>query len=180
MATGNFGSTIFSKYYVVETEDPIDFIDDRNEIQNALTALPGCYDDNSGYNIAYIYSNIELCGVPFEMRLDIELKPGYYSGAWFDGRLFLDGMEYDIDDLDPAECAGLLLRGLWDTDRACQYRGGSVTGFAKMQGKNLCAKIEKAYNDLLQQVEAVIAPYTIHCVQVAKFSNGETLYKKVV
>ena len=180
MATCNFGDSIFSKIYAVNTDDCDEYNDVRESVQMALASLPGGYKDDHRDNIAHVYADVELCGVPFELRLDVQMKSGYYSGGYFDGCLFIDGEEYDFNYIDESECASMIEAGLWQTDQACNWKNcGAVTGFAKIQGKNLLRRIEKAYNDLLQTVEGVIAPYTDHVRRVATFSNGAAIYERI-
>lgn len=180
MATSNFGDSIFNKIYAVNTDDCNEYEMIREDAQNALASLPGGYTDNAGYNIAHIYRDVDFCGVSFELRLEVSLKPGYYSGGWFDGKFYIDGEEYDYQYIDESECAAMLEAGLWQTDQAYEYKNsGAVTGFARMQSKNLLRRIEKAYIDLLQEVEDTIAPYTDHLRRVATFSNGEAMYERI-
>ncbi len=180
MATSNFGYSIFNKLYVVDTDDCDEYEYIREEVQKALASLPGGYTDDCGYNIAHIYRDVEFCGVPFELRLEISLNPGYYSGGWFDGKFFIDGEEYDCQYIDESECASMLEFGLWQTGQACNYKScGAVTGFAKMQSKKLLRRIEKTYIDLLQEVEDTIAPYTEHVRRIATFDNGSALYERI-
>lgn len=182
MATSNFGNTIFSKYFTVAADERDDYDDMKDNLAGALADVDGGIEDNDGgEKLAHIYREVEFCGVPYEVRLDVLLKPGYYEGAYLDGRLFIDGVEYDsFFDIDADECADMLEQGLWDTDQACQYRStGQVRGFCRMQAANLARRFEKTYNKLLADVEKAVAPCTDKLAAVATFSNGETWYERV-
>lgn len=182
MATSNFGSTIFSKYFTVHADECDEYDDIKDILAGALADVDGGYEDNDGgEQLAHIYRDVEFCGVPFEVRLDVLLKSGYYEGSYLDGRLFIDGVEYDsIHDLDAGDWADMLEQGLWDTDHACQYRStGQVRGFCRMQAANLARRFEKTYNNMLADVEKAVAPCTDQLAAFATFSNGETCYKKV-
>ena len=96
MATCNFGRTIFSRYFSVMAEDDEEFDFQRDNIAGAISDLDGGYLENrEPYQIANIFHEIEFCGVPFEFSIDVFLRPGYYDGAYLDGKIYLDGSEYD-------------------------------------------------------------------------------------
>lgn len=181
MATSNFGSTIFNKYFTVDADDVELYEEQKDEIKNVIRSLPEASDDVDDLEyLATVRANVEHVGVPFELSIKVYLRPGYYSGGYLDGRLFIDGVEYyNISDIID-DSADLLEQGFWDTDQACQYRSpGAVTGFARMQTKNLARKIEKAFNGMLANIEAAVAPVTEQYAAVAHFDNGETLYQKI-
>lgn len=118
MATSNFGSTIFSRLYTVGADDADDYEFTRDNIAGALAALPGGFEDHTnGEQIAQIYgADVVFCGVPYELRLDVYLRPGYYSGAWLDGRFYIDGKECNIYELTKSDFADMLANGLIECD----------------------------------------------------------------
>ena len=179
MATCNFGSTIFNRYYSVMSEDKMDFDFQRDNIIGAINDIKGGYPENAEpYQISRVVREVEFCGVPFELCLDVFLRPGYYEGAYLDGKFYLDGSEYD--DVDNIDFADILEQGLWDTDQACQYRStGQVRGFASMQSKNLAKHLEKAYNSIIGDIEKAAAPLTDQLIEIGRFSNGSAVYKRV-
>lgn len=173
MATCNFGSTIFSRYYSIMTEDESEFDFLHDNIAGAISDLDGGYLENGEpYQIASVFREIEFCGVPFEFSIDVFLRPGYYEGA------YLDGSEYD--DVHDIDFADILEQGLWDTDQACQYRStGQVRGFAVMQSKNLEKRLLALYSSIIENIEKVVAPLTDQIIEIGRFSNGSAVYKRV-
>lgn len=179
MATCNFGSTIFSRYYSIMTEDESEFDFLHDNIAGAISDLDGGYLENGEpYQIASVFREIEFCGVPFEFSIDVFLRLGYYEGAYLDGKIYLDGSEYDnVHDIDFAD---ILEQGLWDTDQACQYRStGQVRGFAVMQSKNLEKRLLALYSSIIENIEKVVAPLTDQIIEIGRFSNGSAVYKRV-
>lgn len=179
MATCNFGGTCFSKYFAINPEDDFEFDLQKEDITGAIASIDGASeDDTQAYQIARVWRQIEHCGIPFELCVEVFLRPGYYEGAYLDGSLYVDGSEYNnIDDVDAAD---LMEDGLWQTDQACQYKNqGAVTGFARMQGKNLQKKLDAAYSSILNDIEAAVSPLTDHYRCAGIFSNGEAVYEKV-
>ena len=74
MATCNFVSTIFNRYYSVMVDDEIEFDFQRDNIAGAISELDGGYPENGEpYQIASVFREIEFCGVPFEFSLDVFL-----------------------------------------------------------------------------------------------------------
>lgn len=179
MATCNFGDTIFNRYYSIMPEDEYDFDFQRDNIAEAISELDGGYLANGEpYQIASIFQEIEFCGVPFEFSIDVFLRPGYYEGAYLDGKIYLDGSEYD--DVHDMIFADILEQGLWDTDQACQYRStGQVRGFAAMQSKNLEKRLLALYSSIIENIEKAVAPLTVQVVELGRFSNGSAVYKRV-
>lgn len=179
MATCNFGSTIFNRYYSVMTEDEVDFDFQRENIAEAISELDGGYLENGEpYQVASVFREIEFCGVPFEFSIEVFLRPGYYEGAYLDGKIYLDGSEYD--DVNDVDFTDILEQGLWDTDQACQYRStGQVHGFAVMQSKNLKNRLLSLYSSIIENIEKAAAPFTDQMVEIGRFSNGSAVYKQV-
>lgn len=179
MATCNFGRTIFSRYFSVMAEDDEEFDFQRDNIAGAISDLDGCYLENrEPYQIANIFHEIEFCGVPFEFSIDVFLRPGYYEGAYLDGKIYLDGSEYD--DVCDIDFADILEQGLWDTDQACQYRSaGQVRGFAAMQSKNLKKRLLSLYSSIIENIEKAVAPLTDQIIEICRFNNGSAVYKRV-
>lgn len=179
MATCNFGSTIFNRFYSVMTEDEINFDFQRENIAEAISELDGGYLENGEpYQIASVFHEIEFCGVPFEFSIEVFLRPGYYEGAYLDGKINLDGSEYD--DVHDIDFADILEQGLWNTDQACQYRStGQVRGFVAMQSKNLEKRLQALYSSIIDNIEKVVAPLTVQIVELGRFSNGSAVYKRV-
>lgn len=179
MATCNFGSTIFNRYYSVMTEDDADFDFQRENIAEAISELYGGYLENGEpYQVASVFREIEFCGVPFEFSIEVFLRPGYYEGAYLDGKIYLDGSEYD--DVNDVDFTDILEQGLWDTDQACQYRStGQVHGFAVMQSKNLKNRLLSLYSSIIENIEKAAAPFTDQMVEIGRFSNGSAVYKRV-
>lgn len=61
MATCNFGSTIFSRYYSIMTEDESEFDFQRDNIAGAVSDLDGGYLENGEpYQIASVFREIEF------------------------------------------------------------------------------------------------------------------------
>lgn len=179
MAAANFGSTIFSKYYTINSDNDLDFDFMKEDLAGVISSLEGaCMADHKPYQIAKIWREIELCGICFEMEIEVFLRPGYYTGAYLDGALYIDGSEYNsINDID---FAGLMEDGLWATDQACQYHSeGSIIGFSKIQGKNLAKKMRKVYSEILSTIENAVTPITENYICLGYFSNGEAFYKKI-
>ena len=179
MATCNFGRTIFSRYYSIMEEDEIEFDFQRDNIAGAISDLDGGYLENGEpYQIASVFREIDFCGIPFEFSIDVFLRPGYYEGAYLDGKIYLDGIEYD--DVHDIDFADILEQGLWDTDQACQYRStGQVHGFAVMQSKNLEKRILTLYSSIIENIEKAAAPFTDQIVEIGRFNNGSAVYKRV-
>lgn len=179
MATCNFGSTIFNRYYSVMSEDEVDFDFQRENIAEAICELDGGYLENGEpYQVASVFREIEFCGVPFEFSIEVFLRPGYYEGAYLDGKINLDGSEYD--DVNDVDFTDILEQGLWDTDQACQYRStGQVRGFAVMQSKNLEKRLLALYSSIIENIEKAAAPFTDQIVEIGRFSNGSAVYKRV-
>lgn len=179
MATCNFGSTIFNRYYSVMTEDEVDFDFQRENIAEVISELDGGYLENGEpYQVASVFREIEFCGVLFEFSIEVFLRPGYYEGAYLDGKIYLDGSEYD--DVNDVDFTDILEQGLWDTDQACQYRStGQVHGFAVMQSKNLKNRLLSLYSSIIENIEKAAAPFTDQMVEIGRFSNGSAVYKQV-
>lgn len=179
MATCNFGSTIFNRYYSVMTEDEVDFDFQRENIAEAISELDGGYLENGEpYQVASVFREIVFCGVPFEFSIDVFLRPGYYEGAYLDGKIYLDGSEYD--DVNDVDFTDILEQGLWDTDQAYQYRStGQVHGFAVMQSKNLKNRLLSLYSSIIENIEKAAAPFTDQMVEIGRFNNGSAVYKRV-
>jgi hypothetical protein len=161
------------------TEDESEFDFQRDNIAGAISDLDGGYLENGEpYQIASVFREIEFCGVPFEFSIDVFLRPGYYDGAYLDGKIYLDGSEYD--DVHDIDFADILEQGLWDTDQACQYRStGQVRGFAVMQSKNLEKRLLSLYSSIIENIEKVAAPLTDQIIEIGRFSNGSAVYKRV-
>jgi hypothetical protein len=160
-------------------DDEIEFDFRRDNIAGAIIDLDGGYLENGEpYQIASVFHEIEFCGVPFEFSLDVFLRPGYYEGAYLDGRIYLDGSEYD--DVHDIVFADILEQGLWDTDQACQYRStGQVRGFAVMQSKNLKKRLLFLYSSIIENIEKAVAPLTDQIIEIGRFNNGSAVYKRV-
>lgn len=182
MATSNFGSTIFSHLYTVDVDDRDDYDFARDNIAGALAALPGGYEDHTnGEQIAHIYyEDVVFCGVPYEIRLDVYLRPGYYSGAWLDGRFYIDGEECNIYELTKSDFADMLANGLIDCDMCDAFAThGRMQGFCMMQAGNLARHMAAAYTRLLDRVGSAVSPYTEQLRCIGPFSNGASIYERI-
>ncbi len=177
MATANFGDTFFNKYFVITQTDEDDYFFAKNNIIEAIKTVEGG-GEYSGrfYEVADVTRNFDFMGIPFEISLEISLKPGYYEGSYLDAVLKVDSCEYgDTDYIDFAE---LLENGLWDTDQACCYgNSGRLQGFVTMQAKNLKKRIKAAVSSIIEDVEKAVTPVTQQYTVFARFGNGETWYK---
>lgn len=176
MATANFGDTFFNKYFVITQTDEDDFFEQKNDIIEAVKTIEGG-DEYSGrlYEIADVTRNFDFIGIPFEISLEISLKPGYYEGSYLDAVLKVNGYEYN--DTNYIDFAELLEDGLWDTDQACSYgNSGRLQGFVTMQAKNLKKRIKAAVSAIIEDVEKAVTPVTQQYTVFARFSNGETWY----
>lgn len=177
MATANFGDTFFNKYFVITQTDDDDYFEQRNNIIEALKTIDNSYRRvDFSDEIATVYRMFDFIGIPFEVSLNINLKPGYYKGAYLDAVLKVNGYEYD--NTDYIDFTELLEDGLWDTKQTRRYsNSGRLQGFVTMQAKNLKKRIKAAVSSIIDDVEKAVTPVTQQYTVFAQFSNGETWYK---
>lgn len=179
MATANFGDTFFNKYFVITQIDEDDFFEQKDDIIESIKTVRGG-DEYSGrfYEIADVTRNFDFIGIPFEISLEISLKPGYYEGSYLDAVLKVNGYEYE--DTDYIDFAELLENELWAANRSCfSSNYGRLSGFATMQAKNLKKRVKAAVSSIIEDVEKAVTPVTQQYVVFVQFGNGETWYKPV-
>lgn len=177
MATANFGDTFFNKYFVITQTDEDDYFEQRNDIIEVLKTIENSYRRvDFPDEIATVYRMFDFIGIPFEVSLNIDLKPGYYEGSYLDAVLKVNGYEYE--DTDYIDFIELLEDGLWDTKQICRYsNSGRLHGFVTMQAKNLKKRIKAAVSSIIEDVEKAVTPVTQQYTVFVQFGNGETWYK---
>ena len=176
MARANFGDTFFNKYFVITQTDEDDYFEQKDDIIEVLKTIENSYRRvDFPDEIATVYRMFDFIGIPFEVSLNIDLKPGHYEGSYLDAVLKVNGYEYE--DTDRIDFTELLEDGLWDTDQACCYgNSGRLQGFATMQAKNLKKRIKAAVSSIIEDVEKAVTPVTQQYTVFVRFGNGETWY----
>ena len=177
MGTGNFYSKNASRVFAFETEEEFDYDDNVGNIQcalkekgfdeeneyekNGLRSFPGRY-------IASKSISKDYHGMEVTVTIKAICRGGYYSGANVDWELEYQYESQNDDEINVDYITEELER-YYDVKR----------GMAIIQGRNAAKWLEKAAQELVNELEAVLEEWTMPLVVVARFSNGETMYAPV-
>lgn len=170
MGTGNFYSKC-GKYFVVELPDIDDYFIVKEEInfikeniikdleQEGLDVYEVNYYDNMRDFEGHIFANIDIEfedkeGYEWEWKIQLIMRNGYYEGINLDYHIKLRdliyGYEYDYDSKQFEDIEDYIPKSAWEK-----------------------------LNSALKKIEKVYKKYSEEYYVYAKFSNGETWYKKV-
>jgi hypothetical protein len=173
MATSNFHNVNASKIFAVEIEEEFDYDDLIENLTSEFSAKESFRSGGSDEHELRSYpskvlgslfksanfGDIEVC-----TQISLIVRSGYYSGVNLDWQLkhTVCGEEVSVGDFkDVADYWSRLNKGL-------------VT----IQSKNAEKWAEKTAEELIAEVEKVYKDFSTPLDVVARFSNGETIYKK--
>lgn len=183
MGTGNFLKKNASKYYAVmmawedddgEVVHPDDM--DYEWMEEGLVEgleLKGKsssgYEGNRNYPekvVGWLSKSRMFMGLDVEVMIEIVVRSGYYEGCNLDWNLYYT---VEGDETDDYEDVLISLEGYCDN-----------LGLAKANGSRLIKWIRKVEDELIEKVEGFFDSYTTPLDLVARFSNGETIYKEIL
>ena len=173
MSTRNFYNKNASYIYMVKSEDEWSQYNICESVCERLKSKgwepSGGYDRKADGEIfaektvrvrigRYCYVNVCMLAI---------IRSGYFADANLEWTLEIDGKSYDKGEYDEVEAYDTLL------DWFCPN-----TGFCKIQTKNLLRKINKAIDEMADELESVYEECSEPLVCIGVFSNGEALYQK--
>lgn len=195
MGTSNFYRKNTSKVWSVETsyydeelneeiEDECIWQDTRDNVSSSLEKISkekrrSYYEDNSlkvndlrsfpSTSIGSYSDYFQFCNIEFKVELIPHTSSGYYEGfnLDFDIQFSTVGIYGDYDNLD--DFIGDVKEFLLEDNKAL-----------RMNMNNLQKRLEALLSEMIDEVESAFEMYSTPLEEFAKFSNGETIYKKTV
>ena len=179
MATSNFKSSADHIYAVMnddefvyeETRDNLQYEFDRTDRDKSnVFAFVKTHEYEAigeGILIGQLYASFDYLGFEFTMVFNIIMRSGYYSGFNLDYEF---SCGYDGDNCDTIEEM---------VDDFEDYAIEDMKGLYAIHGKRLRVKLEAFHDEIEAEVIRVFEMYSDTLIVVARFSNGETFYKKV-
>jgi len=177
MGTSNFYNKNASRVFAFETEEEWDYEDNVDNIQSVLEDKgfdrEDAYEANGlrSYGGKYIASKTvskTFYGVEVMVTIKAICRSGYYSGCNIDWELSCQCESITSDEPIFADDIAEEMERYYDIKR----------GMALIQGRNAANYIQKAGQELVDELEAVLGEITTPLVVFARFSNGETIYKE--
>lgn len=195
MGTSNFYRKNTSKVWSVQTsyfdeelneqtQDEFIWEDTRDNVSSSLEVIAkqkkrSYYEDNSlkvndlrsfpSTSIGKYCDYFQFCNTEFKVELIPHTTSGYYEGfnLDFDIQFSAVGIYGDYDNLQDfiADVKEFLL----EENKALRMNLG-----------NLQRRLETLLSEMIDEVESVFEMYSTPLEEFAKFSNGETIYKKTV
>lgn len=176
MGTSNFYVENASKVFALlpsEEDEPILWWDDTKMwIEDTLNEN-GYRECSSGTErdaerIAVKSIDRQFMGVWVEVSITSIVRYGYYEGASLDWdvSIHIGAVEYDVAVFERF-CA---------EDLECA--SDESYGLCKANAPKLVAWVERAKNDLVEELEKIYEQLSIPLRVAARFSNGETIYAK--
>lgn len=185
MGTSNFHNVNSGRIYSIELEEEFEYDD---LVYNLIDSFESLEDKrifkNFGNNYgdptelrsysSNVLGQIGKTKTFFESQVEVSIFPvirnGYYSGVnldWF-CQIHIEGTTYteEIPEIEVIE--GDLM-----------YYSGWNDGMCKIQRKNVLKWIETTKDELVNIVEKIYSENSTPLEVVCRFSNGETMYKKV-
>lgn len=175
MATGNFYNKNASYIFVGILENEFDYDDLLDNIRYAFNDKPefgrivnleGWNHKDDSRNIVEVYSKAkEYKDFDVSLSMEIVARSGYYEHCNIDWNMYINisGEQFEID-----EDVENLLWGYVEGDGMLKRYAGWVQNW-----------IDANKDEFRVAVEKIIADYTTPYGVSARFSNGETWYKKV-
>lgn len=196
MATGNFCNKNASKIYacLMQYEQPV-LDDDGNETEELEYVSPDSFEmDNfiesvqeelsqikkydfykdstwdfdrsyPGQCIGVLYTSRYFGDIDISIDLKVILRSAYYDGANLDWEILINN-EYSNEEVDY-----FIENELENSEMNA--------GIKKIQTKNIQNWIEKTITDMRENVEKIFEKFSTPLIVEARFSNGETIYKKI-
>ena len=195
MGTSNFYMKNTSKVWSVQTsyfdeelneqtQDEFIWEDTRDNVSSSLEVIAkqkkrSYYEDNSlkvndlrsfpSTSIGKYCDYFQFCNTEFKVELIPHTTSGYYEGfnLDFDIQFSTVGIYGDYDNLD--DFIGDVKEFLLEENKALRMNLG-----------NLQKRLEALLSEMIDEVESVFEMYSAPLEEFARFSNGETIYKKTV
>ena len=195
MGTSNFYMKNTSKVWSVQTsyfdeelneqtQDEFIWEDTRDNVSSSLEVIAkqkkrSYYEDNSlkvndlrsfpSTSIGKYCDYFQFCNTEFKVELIPHTTSGYYEGfnLDFDIQFSTVGIYGDYDNLD--DFIGDVKEFLLEDNKALRMNLG-----------NLQKRLEALLSEMIDEVESVFEMYSAPLEEFARFSNGETIYKKTV
>jgi hypothetical protein len=174
MGTSNFHNVNSGRIYSVEIEEEWDY-DDLKE--NLIYELKDSHTTKDPYELRSYSSSVVGCLSKQKSfgELDIDLsiycviRSGYYEGANLDWFMKLDIGNTSYYDEIPENCY---------IEEDLRYFNDWNVGFSVIQSKNVLNWIKTTKEELVNRIEKIYEENSTPLEVVARFSNGETIYKK--
>jgi hypothetical protein len=170
MATSNFHNVNANNIFAVECTEEWDYDDLIENLKHELDYLDGDGKDEHELRsfpsrvIGTNFSSKLYADFQVEVELQVVVRSGYYAGVNLDWTptFNLDGEEF----CDGSEVAEHLVYSYGYSQRnADRYANWIGTWY------------ERERDSLIERTEAMFANYSQPLVEVARFSNGETIYE---
>jgi len=184
MGTSNFHNVNSGRIYSIEIQEDWEYDDLKDNLISELsnTSKTSSLNFSSGgtdtYELRSYPSNVlgrltkwKCYGNTFiSVSIYSVIRSGYYEGCnldWFI-EVEIEGKDY-IDEIPQLD----------DITDSLTYNNEWNIGFSKIQSKNVLKWIETTKEELVNIIEKIYEENSEPLEVVGRFSNGETLYKKV-